>query len=87
EEAIDAYARPAVRIAIVDRSLIAEDLERWQRVRADAVRQVDMILTSIAPDDRAMEQFGRAVATAVLVPPFELRALHAAVRAGSKECV
>ncbi len=87
DEALDGYLRPPVRIALVDPSLMVDNLETWRRVRATDVRHVAMILTASTPDHRALERFGREEASAVLMPPFELRALRAAVRAGAKECV
>ncbi len=74
-EAVDAYLRPAVQIAVIDRSIVAGDLESWQRVRAADRRQVVLVVTSTTPDDRAIEEFGREQASAALVPPLELRAL------------
>jgi len=87
EEALEGYARPALHIAVVDRSIVGADLDAWRAVRARDTLQVTMIVTSMTADDRAIEKFGREEASAALVPPLDLRALHAAVRAGSKECV
>jgi two-component system NtrC family sensor kinase len=87
DEALTSYSRPDVQLAIVDRSLVVEDLDAWQRVRAADGRRVALILTGMPSDDRAADRFGREEASAALVPPFELSALRAAVRAGSKECV
>ncbi|MGH9372603.1 MAG: hypothetical protein ACRD15_13835, partial [Vicinamibacterales bacterium] len=86
-EAIAEYARPAVQVAIVDGAIVAEDVGAWQRVRSADTRRVALILTSMTPHDPAVDRFGTEEAAAALVPPFELSALHAAVRAGSKECV
>jgi two-component system NtrC family sensor kinase len=86
-EALETCLRPSVQIAVVDRSIVAADLGAWRAVRSGDGRQVALVVTSMTPDDRAIEQFGREQASAVLAPPLELRALHAAVRAGSKECV
>jgi two-component system NtrC family sensor kinase len=87
EEALEGYAQPAVHLAVVDRSIVGANLDAWLAMRARDTRQVGMIVTSMTPDDRAIEEFGREEASAALVPPLDLRALHAAVRAGSKECV
>jgi hypothetical protein len=48
---------------------------------------VPLILMSLAADESDVERFAREQASAVLVPPFQLRALRSAVRAVSKECV
>jgi DNA-binding response OmpR family regulator len=87
DEALTSYSRADVQIAVIDRSLVVEDLDAWQKVRASDGRRVALILTGMASDDRAADRFGREEASAALVPPFELSALCAAVRAGSKECV
>jgi two-component system NtrC family sensor kinase len=87
EEAVEAYGRGGVQLAIVDRSALAPGLGTWRRLRAADAEPVPMIVTSLTPDDRATERFVREEGTAALVPPFELRALHGAVRACSKECV
>ena len=47
---------------------------------ADERRRLPMILTSMAPDDPAIEQFGRGAA-ASLTAPLGLEALNAAVQA------
>ena len=85
-EALALYARPQLQLVLLDRSIAAVDLAAWQRVRK-AGRHVPLVVTSVAPDDNALERFSREEAVAALVPPLELRALHAAVRAGAKECV
>jgi two-component system NtrC family sensor kinase len=87
QEALDGYAQPSVQIAILDRSIVSLDPEGWERIAAADARPVGLILASVSPDDRMLERFCREEATAALVPPLELRALHAAVRASSKECV
>jgi hypothetical protein len=56
-------------------------------VRQADLPRVPLILMSTTPQEDAIEQFGREEAAAVLVPPLELRALRAAVRAVAKECV
>ncbi len=72
--------------AFVDRSLIAADLGAWRAARK-ATCGIRLVLISISADDGEVERFGREQATAVLAPPFQLRAIRAAVRAVSKECV
>ncbi len=72
--------------AFVDRSLIAADLGAWRAART-TTKGIRLVLISISADDGEVERFGREQATAVLAPPFQLRAIRAAVRAVSKECV
>jgi nitrogen-specific signal transduction histidine kinase/CheY-like chemotaxis protein len=72
--------------AFVDRSLIAADLAAWRAARPES-NAIPLVLISISADDGDVERFGREQATAVLAPPFQLRAIRSAVRAVSKECV
>ena len=44
-----------------------------------------LVLMSMSADDGDVERFGRGEARAVLAPPYQLRAIRAAVRAVSKE--
>jgi two-component system NtrC family sensor kinase len=76
----------ALAAAFVDRSLIAGDLATWRAARA-GVPQIPLVLISMSADDGEVERFGREQAVAGLAPPFQLRAIRAAVRAVSKECV
>jgi len=46
-----------------------------------------LVLISMSADEGELETFGRDHASAVLAPPFQLRAIRAAVRAIAKECV
>jgi signal transduction histidine kinase/DNA-binding response OmpR family regulator len=86
-EALERYKARGLQVAVVDRNIIMADLQAWVAVRAGDTERVALVLTSVSPDDRAIERFTRDEAAAALVPPIELRALHGAVRAGSKECV
>ncbi len=81
QEALDLHRRPGLQLAIVDRAMLAIDLDAWRTRRAvDERRRLPMILTSMAPDDPAIEQFGRGAA-ASLTAPLGLEALNAAVQA------
>ena len=81
QEALDAQRRPGLQLAIVDRTMLAIDLDAWRTRRGiDERRRLPMILTSMAPDDPAIEQFGRSAA-ASLTAPLGLEALNAAVQA------
>jgi CheY-like chemotaxis protein len=72
--------------AFVDRSLIAADIEAWRS--ASLVKAgIRLVLVSTSSDDGEVERFGREQASAILVPPFQLRAIRSSVRAVSKECV
>jgi two-component system, NtrC family, sensor kinase len=88
QEALDLHRRPTLQIAVIDRAMLAFDLDTWRARRvADERRALPMILTSMAPDDPGIEQFGQS-AVAVLTAPLALEALNAAVEASlTKECV
>ena len=69
----------------LDRAFLTGDCDAWRAARkADGDRASVVLLTSA--DERGVIADG-AEAAAVLPPPFDLRAVHAALRAVSKECV
>ena len=86
-EALDRYRRGGLQAVLLDRTLLASGLREWRTARQATRTRVPMVLLSSTPQEDAIEQFGREEAIAVLVPPLELRALRAAVRAVSKEYV
>jgi two-component system NtrC family sensor kinase len=85
QEALEAAARPALHLAIVDRGLLAADPDAWKARRA-AQRELPMILTAMTPDDAVIEEFGRDGA-AVLTAPVTLASLNAAMQTVVKEYV
>ena len=86
-EALERYRRGSLQAVLLDRTLLAAGLPEWRQVRRGERVRVPMVLFSTTPHEDSIEQFGREEASAVLVPPLELRALRAAVRAVAKECV
>jgi signal transduction histidine kinase/DNA-binding response OmpR family regulator len=86
-EALDRYRLGGLQAVLLDRTLLAGGLAEWRTARHADVPRVPLILMSTTPHEDSIEQFGREEAAAVLVPPLELRALRAAVRAVAKECV
>jgi hypothetical protein len=76
----------AFHAAFVDRGVIGADLPAWQTARAERPG-VPLVLISMSAEDGEVERFGREHASAVLVPPFQLRAIRSALRAVAKECV
>jgi two-component system NtrC family sensor kinase len=86
-EALDRYRRGGLQAVLLDRTLLAAGLREWRAARQAERTRVPMVLLSSTPQEDTIEQFGREEAIAVLVPPLELRALRAAVRAVSKEYV
>ena len=88
EETLQRYRRGGLSAVLLDRGLLAADLPQWRSVRQADARRVPLVLLSGAPDDDGdVERFGREEASAVLAPPYELRALRSAVRAVARECV
>ena len=84
-EALDICLRRNLHAAFVDRAIVAADLSAWQS--ASEERGLPLVLVSISADDGEVERFGREHASAVLSPPFQLRAIRSAVRAIAKEYV
>ena len=78
--------RRALHAAFVDRGVLASDLEGWRTALAEA-KAVPLVLVSMSGEDGEVERFAREHASAVLAPPFQLRAIRSAMRAVTKECV
>jgi two-component system NtrC family sensor kinase len=89
DEALDRYRRGDLFAALLDRVLLAPDLQGWRTARTDRARPVPLVLLSMTSDDGEIDRFGREHASAVLAPPFQLRTLRWAVRSleQEKECV
>ncbi|MGB2714308.1 MAG: ATP-binding protein [Vicinamibacterales bacterium] len=86
-EALDRYRRGRLQAVLLERTLLSSAVGEWRALRRLNGVRVPLILLTTTPPEELVEQFGREEASAVLVPPLELRALRAAVRAVSKECV
>ena len=84
-EALDICRRRNLHAAFVDRGIVAADLSAWQS--ASEERGLPLVLVSISAEDGEVERFGREHASAVISPPFQLRAIRSAVRAIAKEYV
>ena len=88
QDALDAYDRPSLQFAVIDRSMLAADPDAWRARRAvDRPRGLPMILTAMTPDDAVIEEFGKGDAAVVLTAPVTLGSLNAAVQAVVKEYV
>ena len=81
EHALTRYRRGDLQAAFIDRSILAADLRAWREARAHDGTRVPLIVMSMAADDGEVERFGQEQASAVLVPPFQLRAMRAALTA------
>lgn len=81
DDALARYRRGDLRAAFIDRSILAADLDAWRAARAAERARVPLIVMSMAADDGDVERFGHEHGSAVLVPPFQLRALRAALTA------
>ena len=77
-------ARPLHGV-FVDRGVIASDLPAWRSAWVEP--GLPLVLVSMSADDGDVDRFGREHASAVLAPPFQLRAIRSAVCAIAKECV
>ncbi len=86
-EALAVLLGQSIQAVVLDRSVVASDLDAWRDARRSAIDPAPLILVSAAAEESDVERFGREQAGAVLAPPFQLRALRAALRAVCKECV
>ncbi len=84
-EALEIYRRRPLHAVFVERGVLAADLQGWQA--ASDEHGIPLVLVSMSADDGDVERFGRTYASAVLSPPFQLRAIRSAVRTIAKECV
>jgi two-component system NtrC family sensor kinase len=85
-DALALCGRLPLHAAFVDRGVVAADLPAWHAVRVETPG-LPLVLVSMSGEDGPVERFGREHASAVLAPPFQLRAIRSAVRAIAKECV
>jgi two-component system NtrC family sensor kinase len=85
DHALARYAQGNLHAVLVDRALLAADLAGWRDARAGDAPTVPLILTSMPAEDDDVDRFGREQASASLAPPFQLRALRAAVRAAIQQ--
>ena len=83
--ALERYSR-GVHAVFLDTGLLAADEAAWRAARARDVSHTPLVLMGVC-EDAAVDRFRREHAGAVLVPPFQLRPLRAAVRAFAKEYV
>jgi two-component system NtrC family sensor kinase len=85
--ALERHRRGGLEAVLVDRALLSADLEGWRAVRAGNRERPPLVLLSATTQEGEIERFARAWASAVLVPPVQLRALRSVMRALAKECV
>jgi two-component system NtrC family sensor kinase len=85
-DALALCRRTPLQAAFVDRGMIAADLPAWHSARVETPG-LPLVLVSMSEEDGPVERFAREHASAVLAPPFQLRAIRSAVRAIAKECV
>jgi signal transduction histidine kinase len=86
-EALAHYRGGGLQALLVDRSVIGADLSGWAAARGADSRRTPLVLLSRSAEDTDTDRFGREQAGAILAPPFQLRALRAALRAVAKEYV
>ena len=79
DEALARYRAGGFRAAFVDRRILASQPDAWRSVSPDATH-VPIVVVSTA-DEGYAGQFGHEQASALLVPPFQLRALRVALAA------
>jgi two-component system, NtrC family, sensor kinase len=81
DEALDRYRRRGLCAALIDRRILAGDPDAWRDARTSDTGKVPLIVMSAAADAGDVERVGEEGANAVLVPPFHLRSLRAALTA------
>ena len=81
DEGLSRYLRGDLRAAFVDRRILAANLEAWRGGPVPVDVPVPIVVMSTAADESEAEHFGHEQASAVLVPPFQLRALRTALAA------
>jgi two-component system NtrC family sensor kinase len=80
DEALARYRAGALRAAFVDRRILSSRPDEWRPASPD-VTHVPIVVISTATDEGYAGQFGHEQASALLVPPFQLRALRVALAA------
>jgi two-component system NtrC family sensor kinase len=86
-EAIGRYHAGGLHAALIDRGLVAADAAAWWAARRADTRHTPLVLLSRTAGEGEIDRFGREQASAILAPPFELRALRSAIRAVTEEFV
>ena len=86
DEALARYHAGGLRAAFIDRRILSSQLEGW-RAAAPGATHVPIVVVSTAADEGYTGQFGHEQASALLVPPFQLRALRVALAAVSFDSV
>jgi signal transduction histidine kinase/CheY-like chemotaxis protein len=86
-QALARYREGGLRAVLVDRGVIAADLAAWSAARRGDPPRIPLVLLSRAADEGEIDRFGRQQASAILTPPFQLRALRAVIRAVAEEYV
>jgi two-component system NtrC family sensor kinase len=81
DDALARYRRGGLRVAFVDRRILAANLEAWRGAHAPGATPIPIVVMSTAGDDGEAGQFGHEQASALLVPPFQLPALRTALAA------
>ena len=81
DDALARYRRGGLRVAFVDRRILAANLEAWRGAQPPGAVPVPIVVMSTAGDEGEAGQFGHEQASALLVPPFQLPALRTALAA------
>jgi CheY-like chemotaxis protein len=87
DEALVRYRSGNLQAAFVDRRILAANLDAWRAEHSPDTARAPIVLMCMAADEREIERFADEQASAVLVPPFHLRALRSALTAASLERV
>jgi two-component system NtrC family sensor kinase len=81
DAALQRYRRGGLRAALVDRGMLAANLDGWRSARSGDDDRTPLVVMSMSAEDGEVDRFGHEQASAVLAPPYQLRALRAALTA------
>jgi two-component system NtrC family sensor kinase len=84
--ALDHYVSGQFQRVFLEASLLASDVEAWRAARAADQSRTPLVLMGLA-ESGDVERFACDEASAVLAPPYHLRALAGALRTVAQECV
>ena len=84
--ALDHYLTGQFNRVFVDAAMVATDVDAWRAARAADAGRAPLVLMGLA-ESGEVERFACEQASALLVPPYHVRALAGAMRAVAQECV
>lgn len=84
--ALDHYVTGRFTRVFIEAAMVGGDVEAWRAARIADASHTPLVLMGLA-ESGDVERFAAEQASAILAPPYQLRALAGALRAVSQECV